>query len=151
MPESVKNEILALPGIKKGIKYVFDGELMIKTKAEDTKGKIILFDILQQDKYLFLNTNQKQRIELLDEICGKPRTLDPWRGMAYQISKNVMMAPTYFSGFAKEFEKWLNSSTEEVEGLVLRRLNSVIDNFGNKEYKVDWMIRCRKPDKHCNF
>lgn len=148
MPETVKKEILALPGLQKGVKYAFDSEVMIKTKAEDTKGKVILFDILQRDKYFFLNPNQKQRLELLDEICGKPRKLDPWRGMACQISNNVLMAQTYFSNFVEEFNKDLG---EEIEGLVLRRLNSVIDSYGDKEYEVNWMIRCRKPAKHCNF
>lgn len=148
MPQSLRNEILSLPGLKKGVKYVFDSELMIKTKAEDTKGKIILFDVLQQGNYFFYTLNQKQRLELLDEICGKPRKLDPWRGMVYYISENVLMAPTYFSNFKQEFEKDLG---EEVEGVVLRKLDSVIDNFGAKEYLVDWMIRCRKPAKHCNF
>lgn len=148
MPQSLRNEILSLPGLQKGTSYVFDSELMIKTKAEDTKGKLILFDILQKDNYFFYSLNQQQRLELLDEICGKPRTLDPWRNMVYSVTDNVMMAPVYFSNFKKEFEKDLG---EEVEGVVLRKLDSVIDNFGEKEYEVDWMIRCRKPAKHCNF
>ncbi len=148
MPENVKKEILALPGLKKGVNYVFDSEVMIKTKAQDTKGKIILFDILQYDKYLFMNPNQKKRLELLDEICGRPRNLDPWRAMVYQISENVTMAPTYYSDFANRFSI---DYGEEVEGLVLRKLDLVIDNYGQKEYEVTWMIRCRKPDRLCNF
>lgn len=147
MPKSLRDEVLALR-LTKGVRYVFDSELMIKTKAEDTKGKLILFDVLQQGKYFFYSLNQRQRLELLDQICGKPRKLDPWRGMAYTVSKNVLMAPVYFSNFSKEFEKELG---EEVEGVVLRNLDSVIDNFGEKEYEVSWMIRCRKPAKHCNF
>ncbi len=148
IPESVKDEILALPNLEKGKEYWFDSELLIKTKAKDTKGKIVLFDILQDGKYLFLNPDQEKRIEILDNICGKPRKLDDWRGLGYQISENILMAPTFQDNFVSHFNKDMG---DEVEGLVLRRKNSVLDNFGQKPYNVTWIIRCRKPHKNYNF
>lgn len=94
MPAAIRDQLLALPGLQKGLEYWLDGELMIKTSAPETKGKIILFDVLQVGKYLFLKPDQMGRLALLDEICGKPRTLDIWRGMGYQISNDVLMAPS---------------------------------------------------------
>lgn len=148
MPINVAEEINALPGLKKGIDIILDGELLSKTTAKDTKHKIVFFDILQYDKYLFLNPKQKARLEMLAEVCGNPTNLDPMRGMGYQISENLMMAPTFYTNFKYEFEK---NYGDEVEGLVLRKIDSVLDNFGKKEYEINWLIRCRKPHKNYNF
>lgn len=148
MPISVMREILALPGLKKGIEVWLDAELLSKTTAPDTKNKIVLFDVLHYDKYLFLSPDQRGRIKLLTDICGNPTKLDTLRGMAYVISENLLMAPTFYSNFKEEFDK---DHGNEVEGLVLRKLNSVIDNFGQKEYLVDWLIRCRRGNKNCDF
>ena len=148
MPKFMQNEILALPGLKIGVEYWLDGEVMIKTKAEDTKGKLILFDILQYDKYLFLKPNLEGRLKLLNEICGYPTNLDSLRGMAYKVSENVMMIKTIYSNFKEAFNK---DYGDEVEGLVLKKKDSVLDNFGQKEYLVDWLIRCRKPHKNYQF
>lgn len=148
MPESIRKEILALPGLKKGIEVWLDGELLSKTTATDTKNKIVFFDILYHEKYLFLAPNQKARLELLAETCGRPTSLDLLRGMGYVVSENLLMAPTFYSDFAKEFNK---NYGDEVEGLVLRKMDSVIDNFGQKEYEVSWLIRCRRPHKNYQF
>lgn len=148
MPNFMEKEIQAIPGLKPGIQYWLDGELLNKTTAKDTKGKLVLFDVLQIDKYLFLKPNQVERVELLKGICGNPTKLDPWRGMSYQFSENIMMAPTFFSNFSQEFAK---DYGDEVEGLVLRKKDSVLDNFGQKEYEVNWLVRCRKPHKNYSF
>ncbi len=148
MPRYIANEVLALPGLRKGIEVWLDAELLSKTTAKDTKNKLVLFDVLQYDKYLFLSPDQKGRIDLLAQICGFPQKLDNLRGMGYTISDNLMMAPTFYSDFKKEFDK---SYGDEVEGLVLRKLNSTIDNFGQKEYLVTWIIRCRHANKNCDF
>lgn len=148
MPQAIREEILAIPGLKRGKEYWLDGELLTKTTAIDTKGKIVLFDILQEGEYFFLNPNQEDRVKLLAEVCGNPTDLDRWRKMSYVISDNILMAPTFFSNFDEEFKK---NYGDEVEGLVLRKRNSVIDNFGEKEYLVNWLIRCRHPHKNYQF
>jgi ATP-dependent DNA ligase len=148
MSVSVMNEFLSLPGLKKGIEVWLDGELLSKTTATDTKNKIVLFDVLHYENYLFMKPDQKGRIELLSTICGNPTKLDAMRGMAYVVSENILMAPTFYSNFKEEFCK---DRGDEVEGLVLRKLNSALDNFGQKEYEVDWLIRCRRPHKNYNF
>lgn len=148
MPAYMAKEILELPGLKPGIKYWLDGELLNKTTAKDTKCKIVLFDVLQIDKYLFLKPNQLERLELLAKICGNPTQLDSLRGMGYSISDNLLMAPTFYSKFKEEFEK---NYGDEVEGLVLRKNDSMLDNFGQKEYEVSWLLRCRKAHKNYSF
>lgn len=148
LPASMRAELLALPGLKKGITYILDSELLTKTSAKDTKGKIVLFDVLQVDKYLFMNPNQMGRLDILKEICGNPTELDPWRQMGYVISDNLLMAPTWDKDFTSQFNL---DRGEEVEGLVLRKKDSVLDHFGQKEYEVGWVVRCRKPHKNYNF
>ncbi len=148
MPSSVGQEFLSLPGLKRGLEVWLDAELLSKTTATDTKNKIVLFDILQYGQYFFLSPEQTKRLDILAEICGHPTKLDPMRGMAYVISDTLLMAPTFYANFKKEFDK---SYGDEVEGLVLRKKNSVIDNFGQKEYLVNWLIRCRKANKNCDF
>lgn len=148
MPFHVRDQLQQLPGLDKAKEYWLDGELMIKTSAEDTKGKIVLFDVLQAGKYLFM-VNQMDRLKLLDEICGHPKILDPWRGMGLQISQDILMAPTFTRDFVARFKEKIQF--DEMEGLVLRRRNSVLDNFGAKEYEIGWVIRCRKPHKNYNF
>ncbi len=148
IPVNVKQEILSLPGLKKNTEYWFDSELLSKTSATDTKHKIVLFDVLQIGKYLFLAPNQMTRLDLLSEICGRPTSLDPWRGMGLYISNNLLMAPVFTDRFAEHFNDKIG---DEVEGLVLRKKNSALDNFGQKEYEVNWLIRCRHPHKNYNF
>jgi ATP-dependent DNA ligase len=147
LPSDVRDQILLLPGLDKSLEYWLDAELLIKTSAEDTKGKIILFDILQAGKYLFM-MEQMSRLILLDEICGKPRVLDNWRGMGYGVSEDILMAPTFTQDFLDRFK---DSKGDEVEGLVLRKKSSVLDNFGQKKYEVGWIVRCRREHKNYNF
>lgn len=141
-------EILALPGLPDDKEVLLDGGVFIRTPAEDTKGKVVFFDILHYDKYLFRRLDQMARLKLLDEICGSPRELDPWRGMAYRISDNLLLSPYYETGFLELFNKVYGP---EVEGVLLRKRESFIDNFGEKEYEVDWMVRCRHPSHHSRF
>lgn len=148
LPIWVKNEILSLPGLDKRLQYWLDGELLTKTTAKDTKEKIVLFDVLQAGRYLFMSPNQIVRLKLLDEICGSPRDLDPWRKMAFQISDNLLMSPSYEKDFLNRFNHY---NYDEVEGVVLRRKNSALDSFGRKEYEVPWIIRCRREAKNYAF
>ena len=82
-------------------------------------------------------------------LCGFASVLDHWRGIAYQVSENILLSPCSEEGFADYFKKYTND--DEVEGLVLREKKSTLDNFGQKEYEINWMVRCRKPAKNYNF
>lgn len=145
---AVIHEILSLPGLDPAKEYLLDGGVFIRTPGEDTKDKVVFFDVLHCGEYLFLKMNQMERLKLLDTICGSPREFDPWRKMAYQISDNLLLSPHYTTGFLDLFNK---DCGPEVEGVLLRERNSFIDNFGAAEYEVPWMVRCRRPQKHSPF
>lgn len=144
----MRDQILALPGIKPGVEYWLDSEFLNKTSAKDTKEKVILFDVLQADKYLFL-CPLMTRLQILKEICGNPVTFDDMRNMAYVVSEDVLMAPTFTENFLERFNHFMDA--DEVEGIVLKKKASVLDNFGQKRYEIPWIIRCRHPHKNFNF
>lgn len=146
LTDSLRNEILSL-NLEKGKEYWLDGELMNKTIAE-TKNKIILYDVLCVGKYLFQSSNQVERLTLLNNICNNPELLIH-NESAFKVSDNIWMANTFENGFVQLFSSALLFS--DLEGLVLKKKISKIDNFGVKEYEVNWLIRCRKPNKSYNF
>ena len=148
LSQSVRDQFLALPGLQKGLEYWLDGELMIKTVAKDTKEKIVLFDVLQIGRYLFMAPDQMGRLKLLKDICGNPQQWDAWRQMGLQISEDLLMAPTFLDHFLDHFNE---DKGDEVEGVVLRKKDSALDNFGTKEYECGWIVRCRHPNKNVNF
>jgi hypothetical protein len=53
------------------------------------------------------------------------------------------MAQTWADHFVDRFNESLGNP--RLEGLVLRRKDSSLDNFGDKEYETTNVIRCRKP------
>lgn len=144
---SVHQQLANLPGLETNKEYWLDGELLIKTTPKDTKGKIVLFDVLQAGRYL-IGCDQMTRLDILDNICGKPRELDSLRQMAYVITPDVWMAPFFTGGFDNLFDE---DHGVEVEGILLRKIKSTLDNYGHKEYNIDWMVRCRRPSKLAPF
>lgn len=138
-----KEQILSL-NLQPGKDYWLDGELLDhKTKSKDYKGKIVLFDVLHAGKYLINQPDQIGRLNLLSEICRHPGELEPNFGIALRVTEDVWMAETWTNEFERHFEEFLH--LDEIEGLVLRRSKSVLESFGQKEYDVSWMVRCRKP------
>ena len=115
---------------------------MTMNKNENATNEIVFYDVLQAGRYLFGNPNQVNRIEMLNEICRNP-TQKCDSGIALQISKRFWMAETFFSNFKERFLESLPSN--QIEGLVLRKKTSGLDNFGHKEYETASLIRCRKP------
>lgn len=136
-------QILSL-NLKEGKEYWLNGELLDhKTKNKNYKEKIIFFDILQEDKYLIKKLNQIQRLNLLLNICKESKKKEPNEGIAIEVTKDIWMAETFENNFKKHFEEFIH--LDEIEGLVLRKKNSFIDNFGQKKYQASWMVKVRKP------
>ena len=134
------DELLSSIKLEDNKEYWLDGELM--NKQQNATNEIVFYDVLQAGRYLFGSPNQAGRIEMLNEICGNP-TQKCDTGVALQISKRFWMAETFFCDFSERFSESLPSN--QIEGLVLRRKASVLDNFGHKEYETANLIRCRKP------
>ena len=143
-------EVLSLD-LARGKEHWLDGELL-KNKTTDKryKERIVLFDVLMLDgRYLFGSPNQMARLEMLKKICRFPKVLEPANGIALVVTPHLWMAETWDRDFVKHFNQFL--STDEIEGVVLRKKNSVIDHVGTKEYEINWGVRCRKPHKNYNF
>lgn len=148
---SLVSQVLSL-NIEKGKEYWLDGEAMTKTTTPETKNKIILYDVLMAGgKYLFNSPNQMGRLELLADICRHPTQLEPWRELAYVVTPDIWMTPTWDKDFFNHFQKAMD--IPDIEGLVFRRKDSVLGTFGTTEAKaeVGWQIRCRKPHKNYNL
>ena len=135
-----RDEILSALNLEKGLEYWLDGELM--NKDVNATNEIILFDVLQVGKYLFGSPNQVERLSMLNQICGNPTKLSP-SGIALQVSNRIWMAETFTSNFLDRFNESLPIA--QIEGLVLRKMLSALDNFGFQEYETSNLIRCRKP------
>ena len=149
LTKSHVDQILSL-NLEEGKDYWLNGELLDhKTKSKEYKGKIVLFDVLHVGRYLIRKLDQLQRIELLDEICRHPKVLEPNHGVALQVTKDLWMAETWKEDFQLHFNELIN--LDEIEGLILRKMHSYIDNFGQKQYNVSWIVRCRKPHAGGNY
>ena len=146
--KDLKEEILSNLDLIDGQEYWIDSELMNKTKSDYYRNKIILFDVLQAGQYFFSNPIQEVRLELLYDICNRPKELDDHKGLAFKVSENILLAETFDSLFEKRFKEKV---FDEIEGLVLRDPNSIIGNFGAKKYEASWLIRCRRPNNMYNF
>lgn len=145
----LKEEILSLD-LDKGLEYWLDGEILdAKTKNPNYKNKIVLFDILHQGHYLFGSPDLMARYEILKRICRNPEQKEPDLGLALKVTENIWLAETFSDKFTERFQDFIDS--DEIEGLVLKKRNSVIDNIGAKEYEISWQIRCRKPHKNYTF
>lgn len=149
LTKTLKDEILSLR-IERGLKYWLDGELLnAKTKTLDYKEKVILFDVLQVGRYLFGGPTLLDRLKILDSICGFPKQHEPNLGIALQATDNIWMAETFDRDFVARYNDFIDQP--EIEGVVLKKKNSTLDDFGRKEYEVDWQIRCRKIHKNYTF
>lgn len=140
LQRSFREEILSALNLEKGKEYWLDSELM--NKQIDSGKEIIIYDVLQAGRYFFGNPDQMARLEILKGICGDPQQLEPG-GIALQISPRLWMAQTWADHFIDRFNEALGNP--RLEGLVLRRMDSSLDNFGDKEYETTNVIRCRKP------
>jgi ATP-dependent DNA ligase len=130
--------------------YWFNGELLdSKTKSKEYKEKIILFDALQAGEYFIRKPTQIDRLKILSEICRNPSELEPNKGIALKITENIWLAESWENDFAKHYEEFLN--LDEIEGLILRKKDSFLTDFGSKKYDVSWILKCRKPHSGGNY
>jgi ATP-dependent DNA ligase len=149
LSRDVSKQILGL-NVEPGREYLFDAELLhSKTTDRKYKNRLVLFDLIQSGRYLFGSPTLIDRYHMLQSICGNPKELEPASGIALVVSENVWLAETYDKDFTARFQDFID--LDEIEGLVLKKKNSVIDNFGKKEYEVTWQLRCRKEHKNYIF
>lgn len=149
LDDGYKKEIIEALKLDDGVEYWLDGELM--NKDVGATNEIILFDVLQVGKYLFGGPSQIARLAILNEICQNPQKKSK-TGLALEVTPRLWMAETFFDHFVDRYNESL--TVDQLEGLVLRKRRSCLDNFGVSEYETPNLIRCRKPfakDKGYDF
>jgi len=137
LPSHLRNELLSL--------HLPDGESWIDAELLHPKvpNTLVLFDLLQLGGSYLHSSAQENRLEMLHEICGNPTDVDSLMG--YPITDHIFLAQTWSHDFEARFADHIEDDL--IEGLVLRQKGSFLGGWGNKEYEVDWMVRCRKPSK----
>lgn len=146
LTQRLQDEIRANLRLDPELEYWLDGGVMMKHKG--ARGEMVFWDVLQAGKYLFAKPDQMERLRILADICGNPTRREPG-GIALQVSGNIWMAETFVDDFEARFTEALDD--DRIEGLLLRKKNSALDNFGRVYYEVGWQLRCRKPSKAYNF
>ena len=140
LDQDYADEIVGNLNLDDAKEYWLDGELMNKHK--ENSNKIILFDVLQAGRYMFGYPNQIKRMEMLASICGNPCQFGE-DGTSLKVTSRIFMAETFQNDFVARFSE--AERIEHLEGLVLRRTDAALDNFGTKPYETTAQIRCRKP------
>jgi ATP-dependent DNA ligase len=143
---ALETEILDALKLDPNKEYWIDGGIMNKHKGGE--GQLVFWDVLQAGRYFFASPSLVERYQILADICGNPKEREP-TGIALQISPNLWLAENFFDHFEDRFVEALGD--DRIEGLVLKKANSTLDNFGKVYYEVGWQIRCRKPHKNYNI
>ena len=94
--------------------------------------------MLHIGKFLFGNPILNMRSELLFDICRNPTELEPTHGIALRVSEHIWLAQTFQFNFKKIFQQF--TPYDEIEGLVLKKSDSVLNNLGRQEHDVTWQI-----------
>ena len=136
----IRQEVLGL-NLPDGNHYL-DGELV----SFNNEAVLVLFDVLQIKSYL-IGVNQAARISILEGLIkgGRPHPEVP----ATKMSEHLWIADHGYGDFDSNYSDFITNPL--LEGLVLRKTESVLDNWGASEYEVDWQIRCRRPHKNYRF
>lgn len=156
--KEIVRQFLALD-LQPGFEYWLDSELLHSKVAEATaphlKNRIVLFDVLLVEnpgnppEIGLGKGTQMERLAALAKLCRLPTKTEPHHHIALEVSENIWLAQTFESDFPAHFAEMIH--LPEIEGVVLRRRDSVIDSLGTKEYETSWQIRCRKPEGHYDF
>lgn len=150
MTDDVKEQVRSL-NLEPDTEYWFDSELMHrKTSDSQYKNRVVFFDVLFAGRYLFKRPNLQGRYDMLAKICGNPTEKESKGGIALVVTPNLWLAPIVQP---EDFQDFYDNYThlDEIEGLVLKKATSSLDNLGRKYYEVPWQIRCRKEHKNYAF
>ena len=137
-PTKVMFDAINSIGFKNGREYVLDGELL--KIGLDNKPIFVIFDILWDGKYLFGSPSQFERLEILRDLCGGFHLETDY---GYKLSNDIFVANYWMKNFLMEFNRVLDHP--KIEGLILRKKHSALDDYGYREYETTSQVRCRKP------
>ena len=126
---------------------VLNGEYTNKGKKDHANNpfidKFCLFDILVKDSQYLVGTTFQQRVELLDELYGKPTDyISP-------ITENTFRINSYDSDFFNKFNEL--TKIDMVEGLVLKRKNAKLEVGSTEMNNHKSQVKARKKTKNYKF
>lgn len=115
--------------------WVFDGELR-HNKTKNIQNKIIIFDVFLANNDLLINMPFFERRKILEKLFVVEK--EPL-GLIKQYKEDFLHL---FKSVSKE---------KEIEGLVLKNINGIL-NLGRKNgLDSIWMYKIRKPSKNIKF
>jgi ATP-dependent DNA ligase len=117
--------------------WAFDGELR-HNKTVGVKHKIVLWDVFIADGVLLLDMPFHQR-----------RTLLWSHGLQEENGGPLGIPHQYSAGFREVFEQV--SQDDEIEGLVLKRLDGRLSLGRSRAVESNWMRKVRKPSGRYHF
>jgi len=138
---------LALPS---GKFHLLNGELM-HSKTRAIKDRLVLFDVLVYNGRYLTGTTYRDRYWLLHDLCRGPKNYETETGreLALRVHTNLWLVESFDADFPERFGE--NIDLDEIEGLVLKDPNGLLE-FGTREDNNSrWLVRCRKPHENYQF
>lgn len=136
--------------LPRGKWHVLDSELLHK-KTENLRDRTVLFDSLVYNGEYLVGTTYRERLEILRSVCRKPRKRETVTGrkIALHITDHLWLVPTFVKSLGDRFEDLLDM--DEIEGLMLKDPEGVLEFGVAEKNNSAWMARCRKPTKNYSF
>ena len=124
--------------------HILDGGL-IHYRTERVKDTVVLWDVLVYEGTELTGTNYKERYALLKKISHDPKEKAILDGVpiALKIAPKLWLAPLIHRDFKSHFDR--ASRLPEIEGIVLKKMDTPLEHSHRMESNARWMIRVRKP------
>jgi len=139
LSEGLKSDLLELHGSLKSLTHlVLDGEFFLDEGKY--KDRFIANDVLVcEDNYL-VDMPTLERYNVLDSIMGEQGELEIETGLSCSIyvRDHLWQARTFIYGLANEFSRL--SKSNQIEGMILKRLDSVLEEGNTKNNNASWNV-----------
>lgn len=115
---------------------VFDGELR-HNKVKGIYNKIIIYDIFIYKNNLLINKTFRERRKILETI--------------FQVKEKspLSLSRQFYKNFKLVFKNVIRN--EEIEGIVIKKLDSKFNLSRIRSSDSSWMYKIRKPHKNYKF
>jgi ATP-dependent DNA ligase len=137
LTDGLKSDLLELHGsLKSSTHLVLDGELFLD--GGKYKDRFIANDVLVcEDNYL-VDMPTLERYNLLDAIMGEQEALEIETGLncSIYVRDHLWQARTFIYGLSNEFSRL--SKSNQIEGMTLKRLDSVLQEGNEKNNNASW-------------
>lgn len=121
---------------------VFTAELLHSKVSGGPKDELFIFDQLVADGVSLIGSTFGERVEAMKAKFGGESEDDQ-----YRLSKHVVLAKAFKSGFTKLFD----TLKKEDEGLVLKDPNAVLKPCIRQDANAAWQVKCRIAAANYSF